>query len=170
MTVGLRTGSGAADVSVQQRQQNNNIAQRHDNITNDKTTTTNAINDTTTTTPCVFVLSQGADPTNLLIQFAGSMNYQDRLRVISLGQGQGPRAEALIETAKPAGDWVLLQNCHLAKSWMGQLEKTVAELGTGGGFVDDGFRLFLTSFPAAYFPVSVLQNSIKINGSTQIES
>ena len=118
--------------------------------------------DTNSTTPCVFVLSQGADPTNLLIQFASSMGYADRLHAISLGQGQGPRAEALIEKARPAGDWVLLQNCHLAKSWMEPLEKIVAELGNEETFVDDSFRLFLTSFPASYFPVAVLQNSIKM--------
>ena len=119
-------------------------------------------NDTNATTPCVFVLSQGADPTNLLIQFAQSMNYESRLHVISLGQGQGPRAEALIKQARPNGDWVLLQNCHLAKSWMGSLEETVAELGDETTFLDDSFRLYLTSFPADYFPTSVLQNSIKM--------
>jgi dynein heavy chain len=118
--------------------------------------------DTNKITPCTFVLVSGADPTELLLQLAKSKDYGDRLNVISLGQGQGPRAEAMIEAATESGDWVLLQNCHLAKSWMPRLEKVVFGLIEAESSINDDFRLFLTSFPAAYFPVSVLQNSIKM--------
>ncbi|TYZ65733.1 hypothetical protein PybrP1_011994 [[Pythium] brassicae (nom. inval.)] len=119
--------------------------------------------DTDRKTPCIFVLSAGADPTGMLLRFAKEMAFSDRLHLISLGQGQGPRAEKLIEASQASGDWVLLQNCHLAKSWMPKLERLVDELAQRA---DDGcaatFRLFLTSFPAAYFPVTVLQNGIKL--------
>jgi hypothetical protein len=59
----------------------------------------------------------------------------DKLKLISLGQGQGPRAKQLVEAAMVDGGWVLLQNCHLAKSWMGELEKLVDSFvrDTGGG-------------------------------------
>ena len=39
--------------------------------------------------------------------------------MISLGRGQGPRAEELIAKAQILkGRWVFLQNCHLAASFM----------------------------------------------------
>merc|ERR550537_1182244 len=79
-------------------------------------------------TPCIFVLSTGADPTAILLRFAAERRYSERTHIISLGQGQGPRAEALIATASETGDWVVLQNCHLIKSWMTSLEDIVIEL------------------------------------------
>ena len=64
--------------------------------------------DTDVKTPLIFVLSQGADPTGSLIKFAKEKSYSDKLNVISLGQGQGPKAEALIKASKKNGEWVML--------------------------------------------------------------
>lgn len=57
---------------------------------------------------------------------------------------------------------MLLQNCHLAKSWMGELEKKIASFQEDNETDNPEFRLFLTSMPADYFPVSILQNSVKL--------
>ena len=59
-------------------------------------------------TPLVFVLSTGADPTLALDKFADEMGCKETMGVISLGQGQGKKAQALIKASVKAGNWVLL--------------------------------------------------------------
>jgi len=117
--------------------------------------------DSTKATPLVFVLSTGADPMSTILRFAAERNYDTRTHSISLGQGQGPVADKLIQEACRSGDWVVLSNCHLAKSWMPKLEKVVEAFPNSYDIHDD-FRLWLTSMPVSYFPVPVLQNSIKM--------
>merc|ERR1712134_73314 len=117
--------------------------------------------DATEKTPVIFILSTGADPTAMLYRFAVTLNMNDKLDMISLGQGQGPKASKMLENGMKEGTWVVLQNCHLCASWMPTLERTVE------GFEDNKhinkvFRLFLTSMPAPYFPVPVLQNGVKL--------
>lgn len=56
----------------------------------------------------------------------------------------------------------MLQNCHLAKSWMSDLEQIVLNLKIEEESIHEDFRLYMTSMPASYFPVSVLQNSVKL--------
>jgi dynein heavy chain len=118
--------------------------------------------DTDVKTPLIFVLSVGADPTSSLLKFAKDRNFVEKLNVISLGQGQGPKAEALIRSSKKNGEWVMLQNCHLAKSWMTSLETIVINFAAEEAEIHPDFRLYLTSMPADYFPVSVLQNGVKL--------
>jgi dynein heavy chain len=118
--------------------------------------------DLTCKTPCIFILSTGADPTNMLLRFAREMEYSDRIHIVSLGQGQGPTATKLFKNGMKTGDWVLLQNCMLAKSWMPDLEQLVFELQESKEAVHPDFRLFLTSSPVSYFPVSVLQGGVKM--------
>jgi dynein heavy chain len=113
-------------------------------------------------TPLIFVLTQGADPTSILLNFAAEQGFAEKMHPISLGQGQGPKAEQLIRTSMKEGEWVMLQNCHLARSWMPALEKIVLNFAEAIDEIHPDFRLFLTSMPAPYFPVSVLQNSVKL--------
>jgi dynein heavy chain len=55
---------------------------------------------------------------------------------------------------------VFLQNCHLAASWMPSLEKIVNNLPETE--IMDGFRLILSSMPTPHFPVSILQDGVKV--------
>merc|ERR1711998_334008 len=85
-----------------------------------------------------------------------------KLKGLSLGQGQGPVAEKMIDDAKSSGTWVYLQNCHLFISWLGELERRVESIVQNPDEVHPNFRLWLTSMPTSKFPASILQNGIKM--------
>ena len=111
--------------------------------------------DTNCRTPVIFILSTGADPTAMLQRFAMKMGWApgERLHMISLGQGQGKIAEMMVAQAAQKGDWVCLQNCHLAKSWMLDMEAMVEELARENNTATHpDFRLWLTSMPAPVRP------------------
>jgi dynein heavy chain len=131
-----------------------------------------------TNVPIVFVLSMGADPMADILKLSESISHPDgslmisKIQPISLGQGQGPKAVAAVKEGKQVGKWVLLQNCHLATSWLPTLEHMVENLpsalnenptpGADPEEVHPFFRLWLTAMPAAEFPISTLQSGVKL--------
>lgn len=111
--------------------------------------------------PLIFILSPGSDPINDIQKFAEDMGFdKDKFLCVSLGRGQEEKAKNCLENMRTAGGWVLLQNCHLAQSFMGKLEEIVENFDTN--WPDKDFRLWLTSMSTPFFPVSILQNSVKI--------
>ncbi|TNJ26760.1 Dynein heavy chain [Giardia muris] len=134
--------------------------------------------DSTSTVPVIFLLTTGADPLSQLQALAQQCGQP--LNLISLGQGQAPIARAALEKASSTGGWVFLQNGHLARSWMAELEQIVEalslcetmslearkEANTALPFLTlppkPSFRLFISSMPVRHFPASVLQTSLKV--------
>ncbi|XP_035825271.1 dynein heavy chain 6, axonemal [Aplysia californica] len=117
--------------------------------------------------PLIFILSpgEGCDPSSQLLRFAKELRGSTlHLDMISLGRGQGPKAEELISKAQILkGRWVFLQNCHLAASWMPKLQSIVEKFNQPNEEnLDPQFRLWLSSRPDPSFPVSILQTGIKM--------
>jgi dynein heavy chain len=110
------------------------------------------------TTPLIFILSPGSDPMLMIIKFAEENEIP--MKALSLGQGQGPIAEKMVESSSADGSWVVLQNCHVYPSWMNKLEYICENFD--GEKNHERFRLWLTSYPSADLPVSILQNGVKL--------
>ena len=116
--------------------------------------------DSTPASPIVFILSAGSDPMASILKFAAEMEFSENVQSVSLGQGQGPIAARMIQQGIKNGTWVVLQNCHLAVSWMAELERICASIPASDPH--PSFRLFLTSYPSPHFPVAILQNGVKL--------
>lgn len=110
--------------------------------------------------PVIFILSPGADPIPYFVKLAAEKEMDGRKQMLSLGQGQGDRAAQLINAGRDNGEWICLQNCHLASSWMTELEKIQEKLDEDK--VHPDYRLWLTSMPSTRFPIPVLQSGVKI--------
>merc|ERR1719217_689696 len=132
--------------------------------------------------PIVFVLSSGADPMNDVLKLSESIQHPDgsfmiaKIQPISLGQGQGPKAVAAVKEGKVIGKWVLLQNCHLATSWLPTLETMVETLpsverdpptaGADPEEVHPFFRLWLTAMPSPAFSFSTGGSLVQLDGTS----
>ena len=113
--------------------------------------------------PMITILSMGSDPTGKILDLA--RRRKKRVEGISMGQGQEPPARKLLEVGITEGIWVMLQNCHLGLSFLGELTEWVKALpkleDTSPGSVQPVFRLWITAEPNPDFPIALLQLSIK---------
>jgi dynein heavy chain len=109
--------------------------------------------------PIVFILSPGSDPASDLTKLAERTGFgTNKLKYLSLGQGQEKLALNLLETAIARGQWLMLQNCHLLVRWLRELEKELEKMQKP----HPDFRLWLTTEPTPSFPIGILQRSLKV--------
>ncbi|XP_074640231.1 dynein axonemal heavy chain 10-like [Tubulanus polymorphus] len=109
--------------------------------------------------PIVFILSPGSDPASDLMKLAERTGFgANKLKFLSMGQGQEKLALQLLDTAIARGQWLMLQNCHLLVRWLTVLEKHLEKLTKP----HPDFRLWLTTDPTPSFPIGILQRSLKV--------
>merc|ERR1711963_242120 len=80
--------------------------------------------------------------------------------LVSVGHGQGTKAETAVVEGRERGLWVVLQNCNLSALFMPAIERLIEEIDTA--VVAEDFRLWLSSLSTPCFPTSVLEGSIKV--------
>jgi len=112
--------------------------------------------------PLIYILASGSDPMADIQRLAEGLDMLAKINPISLGQGQGPKAIAGVKEGASSGKWVLLQNCHLAPSFMGTLEGIVEKFVEQVDEMNPDFRLWLTACPSPAFPISILQMGVKM--------
>lgn len=79
-------------------------------------------------TPLLLIAMPGAEPYREFVAFAKGRGMGKRYENISLGQGQGEKAEQLIKQGISKGFWILLENCHLGRSWLPTLQILISGL------------------------------------------
>jgi dynein heavy chain len=97
--------------------------------------------DSSSAVPLLFILVTGSDPVNDFKNFAELKNK--KYEFVSLGKSMDKIALSKIEEMKAKGSWILLQNCHLAISFMAKLEEVIEQIQINTT-IDPGFRLWLT--------------------------
>ncbi|XP_037593658.1 dynein heavy chain 14, axonemal isoform X1 [Cebus imitator] len=115
-------------------------------------------------TPLILIKSHGTDLTSILLRFAQELKgTTHHVTMVSLGRDQAAKAEDLILKAlTKTQQWVFLQNCHLAASFMPRLCTLVESFNSPGMTIDPEFRLWLSSKSYSSFPIPILQKGLKI--------
>lgn len=120
-------------------------------------------------TPIFFILFPGYSPSKEIEKLAndlGKSTENGQLTIISMGQGQEPVAEGVLDKYTKSGGWVFLDNVHLMQGWIPSLERKL-EIAAESAHKD--FRCYFSAEPingapfAKIVPESILQTCIKIS-------
>ena len=83
-------------------------------------------------------------------------DMRGRYSILSLGQRTADKIEIKIKQAAKRGDWIMLENYHLASV---DLEAILDDIDF---IIHKDYRLWLTSASTSHIPIGVLKDSIKI--------
>lgn len=105
--------------------------------------------ETSPSTPIFFILSPGVNPLKDVEQLGKQLGYTEdngNFHNVSLGQGQEVVAEIAMDEGAIKGHWVVLQNIHLVRKWLPNLEKKIEFYSEGS---HENYRIFVSAEPAA---------------------
>jgi dynein heavy chain len=68
-------------------------------------------------------------------------------------EGACQAASRLVQRYMKRGGWIILENCHVCKSWMPELGTLVELIQASGTSVAPDFRLWVTTAPVSMLPV-----------------
>ena len=111
---------------------------------------------TSSKTPIICIISPGADPTNKIHEVARKSKI--KCHNISMGQGQEIIARQYLNVAQERGEWVCIQNAHLAGGFLQELEEMIDSLG----MCDDNFKIWITTEPSDAFPMGLLHRGTRV--------
>lgn len=91
-------------------------------------------------------------------------NNKGELEIVAMGELMERVAVQRIEEGKASGTWVMLENIHLMVDWLPELTKILEDIASGasGGFINNKFRLFLTTDPTEIMPIGIMERSVLI--------
>ncbi|XP_014471080.1 PREDICTED: dynein beta chain, ciliary-like [Dinoponera quadriceps] len=118
-------------------------------------------------TPVFFILSPGVDPLKDVEKLGKRLGFTfdaQNFHNVSLGQGQEPVAEETMDISAHNGHWVILQNVHLVRKWLPNLEKKMEQLSEKP---HEDYRLYISAEPSpdpheSIIPQGILESAIKI--------
>jgi dynein heavy chain len=110
----------------------------------------------TSKTPIICIISPGADPTNKIHEVA--KKCKTKCHNISMGQGQEIIARQYLNVARERGEWICIQNAHLAESFLQELEEMIHSFESCHG----NFKIWITTEPTDAFPMGLLHTGIRV--------
>lgn len=122
------------------------------------------------TTPLLFLISPGSDPMGDILSFSQSKNMLEKCKSMSLGEDQSLQTRRTFENCMQMGHWIVLQNCHLCRDQLDELEQLLMRQAVTESSppIHREFRMWCTSLPDKGFPISILQNSVKMTNESPL--
>ena len=117
--------------------------------------------ESTSSIPTLFLLSEGVDPSQVLSTIA--RKHKQELVCVSMGACQEVLARKALSRIAACGGWLFLQNIHLAVEYCTELAEQLRTYRTDPKSLHCDARIWLSSAPNEYFPVSLLQQCFRVS-------